>query len=132
MGQKPVTEIILRKKLLRTQQNLLKRNERSSGQLRSVSAPFGSAHQAWLGWLSLRPPRRTRPILGLLGTVSGGSGCSWLSSLNLQRLRLSLVWLALDKVNRKPGLAAKVVEWPCAPERACGLFHKGASSSAND
>ena len=57
VGQKPVTEIILRKELLRKRQNLLKHNERSSGQLRSVSARFGPAKQARLGWVSLRPAK---------------------------------------------------------------------------
>ena len=54
-------------------------------------------------------PGRSRLILGLLGTVSGRSDCSWLSSLNLPWLRLSLVRLALDMMNPASGLAAKMV-----------------------
>ena len=81
VGQKSVAEIILREKLLRKRTNALKRKGLGSGQLRSHSARLGPAQQARLV-------------------------CS---ALNLPWLRLSLVRLALDKVNPVLGLAAKVV-----------------------
>ena len=109
VGQKPLTEIILRYKITTEVENQLKRNERSSGQLRSVSARFGPAHQARLGWTSLRPAQANSAHLGPARHSFGGVWLLLAELIEPAWLRLSLVRLALDKVNPKPGLAAKVV-----------------------
>ena len=128
VGHKPFTEIILGKKSLR------KRNKstRKLGPSQLGAARTSCARSRF----GLGPPSPAR-----LGSAPGRAssarlrparhdfGRVWLSSLNLPRLRLGPVRLALDRVS--PGLAWLPKWWHCANKRRLSQNH-GVTGAKNN
>ena len=111
-GHKPFTEIILGKKSLRKRKNQLGNwAHPSSARLGPAVLGPGSA-RASPARLGSAPLRLARASSARLAPARHGFGRVWLSSLNLPRLRLGPVRLALDRVS--PGLAWLPKWWLCA------------------